>query len=554
MLTKTHRALTALLTAGVLTAGTQLAFAAPSTPPPPAAPSPSPGPQAPSQPPAAASAGTAVAKNWKVPRLAVMPLGDSITHGARSSNEAGYRADLWNQLAPHAGKLDFVGSERHGTLPDGDHEGHWGWRISGLTANIDQWLPAAAPNVVLLHIGTNDLHDDYRPDTAPRRLGELMDKITEQAPGMTVLVSSLVPSTDARAQKHIERFNAALPQLVAERQSKGRHVGYVDMGAVTTNDLADDLHPKDSGYAKMADAFAAGVARAAEDGWIQQRVDIKPAPDRPAPPPGDYRVDIDGDGRADYLVVQDNGSVKAWINNGGTGHGSWTERGVFASGVGEPGSKVRFADINNDGKADYLVLQDDGTVQAWINNGGNDHGGWIKRGTFATGVGQPGSRVRFADINADGKADYLVVEKYGVVKAWLNNGGTGQGSWLERGTFAGGVGEPEDRIRFADVNGDGKADYLAVQDDSSVRAWINKGTDGRGSWSEYDGFAGGVGEAGSKVRFADINADGKADYLVLRDDGVIQAWINDLGDGRGSWTERGTFATGVGEPGSKVRI
>ncbi|MGK5732827.1 FG-GAP-like repeat-containing protein [Streptomyces sp. URMC 124] len=505
--------------------------------------------------PAPAPAAVAVAKDWKVPRLTVMPLGDSITHGARSSNEAGYRAELWNLLVPHAGKLDFVGSEHHGTAPDADHEGHWGWKIGGLAANIDQWLPAAAPNVVLLHIGTNDLHDDYHTDTAPRRLGNLIDKITSLAPGMTVLVSSLVPSTDAPTQKRIEQFNAVVPQLVAERRGKGGHVGYVDMSAVTTNDLADDLHPKDSGYVKMADAFAQGIARASEDGWIQQRVDVKPAPERPAPPPGDYRVDIDGDGKADYLAVQDNGSVRAWINNGGTGHGSWIDRGKFASGAGEPGRKIRFADINADGKADYLILQDDGSVKAWINNGGNGNGGWTDRGTFATGVGEPGSKVRFADINGDGKADYLVVGKYGVTKAWLNNGGTGQGSWIERGTFAGGTGEPEDRIRFADVNGDGKADYLAVQDDSSVRAWINTGTDGRGSWSELDGFAGGVGETGSKVRFADINGDGKADYLVLQDDGVMQAWINDHGNGRGgSWTDRGTFATGVGEPAHKIRI
>ncbi|MFF7023429.1 FG-GAP-like repeat-containing protein [Streptomyces klenkii] len=499
-------------------------------------------------------AATAAAKDWKVPRLTVMPLGDSITHGAGSSTESGYRGELWSRLAPHTDQLDFVGSERHGKLPDLDHEGHWGWKIGGLSTNIEQWLPAANPNVVLLHIGTNDLNDNYHVDTAPRRLGDLIDKITSAAPGMTVLVSSLVPSTTTETQRRIEQFNAVVPQLVAERRAKGLRLGYVDMSAVTTDDLADDLHPKDSGYVKMAEAFAAGVARAAESGWIQQRVDVKPAPARRAAPPGDYRVDIDGDGKADYLTVQDNGSVKAWINNGGTDHGSWSGRGTFATGVGEPGSKVRFADINGDGKADYLVLNDDGTVKAWINNGGTGHGGWSERGTFATGVGEPGSKVRFADINGDGKADYLVVHKYGAVQAWLNNGGTGQGSWIGLGTIIGGVGEHEDSIRFADINGDGRADYLAVQDDGSARAWINKGPDGRGRWSELDSFIPGVGEPGHKIRFADINADGKADYLVLQDNGVVQAWINTMGDGQGSWAERGTFATGVGEPGSKVRI
>ncbi|MFI1796471.1 SGNH/GDSL hydrolase family protein, partial [Streptomyces sp. NPDC020379] len=268
------------------------------------------------QQPAPVVAPAVVAKNWKVPRLAVMPLGDSITHGAGSSNGSGYRAELWNRLVPHTDNLDFVGTQRNGKLPDPDHEGHWGWKIGGLSDNIGKWLSAAKPNVVLLHIGTNDMHDNYQVDTAPHRLGELIDKITKAAPDMTVLVSSLVPSSDAGTQRRIEQFNSVVPQLVADRRSKGFHVGYVDMGAVTTRDLSDDLHPKDSGYVKMADAFYGGLERAAADGWVRQHVDIKSKPLL-----GDYRVDINGDGKADYLVLQDNGVVNAWINNGGTGHG-----------------------------------------------------------------------------------------------------------------------------------------------------------------------------------------------------------------------------------------
>ncbi|MEU3752397.1 FG-GAP-like repeat-containing protein [Streptomyces olivoreticuli] len=438
-------------------------------------------------------ASAAVSKNWKVPRLAVMPLGDSITHGAGSSNGAGYRAELWNRLVPHTDNLDFVGSQRNGKLPDPDHEGHWGWKIDGLSAHIGSWLPAAKPNVVLLHIGTNDMHDNYQVDTAPQRLGGLIDKITSAAPDMTVLVSSLVPSADTGTQRRIERFNAVVPQLVSERQSKGLHVGYVDMSAVTTRDLADDLHPKDSGYVKMADAFYGGVARVATDGWIRQQVDIKTSL-------GDYRVDINGDGKADYLVVHDNGSVDAWINNGGTNHGGWTEQGTFATGVGQPGDKVRFADINGDGKADYLIVHDNGSVDAWINNGGTNHGGWTEQGTFATGVGEPGSKVRFADINGDGKADYLTLQDDGVVNAWINNGGTGHGGWTENGTFATGVGQPGDKVRFADVNGDGKADYLVIHDDGVIDAWINNGGTGHGGWTENGTLATGVGEPGSKVR------------------------------------------------------
>ncbi|MFI9201842.1 GDSL-type esterase/lipase family protein, partial [Streptomyces sp. NPDC053048] len=345
----------------------------------------SPHPDGRQQVPAARSA--AVTKDWKVPQLRVMPLGDSITYGDGSSHGGGYRADLWTRLAPHTDRLDFVGSRRDGRMADPDHEGHWGWKIGGLSANVDQWLPAAKPNVVLLHIGTNDMNENQQVDEAPRRLGELIDKITSIAPGVTVLVSSLVPSSDAGTQKRIERFNAAVPRLVSEQQGKGRHVGYVDMSEVTTRDLNDDLHPKDSGYVKMADAFSNAVARAAADGWIRERVETKPAPPRKPAPPADYRVDINSDGKADYLVVHDNGAIDAWLNNGGTGHGGWTQLGNYATGVGQPGNKVRLADINADGKADYLILHDNGAIDAWLNNGGTGHGGWTQLGNYATGVG-----------------------------------------------------------------------------------------------------------------------------------------------------------------------
>lgn len=41
-------------------------------------------------------------RGWRVPRLAVMPLGDSITFGTGSSTGSGYRAELRNRLTSHS--------------------------------------------------------------------------------------------------------------------------------------------------------------------------------------------------------------------------------------------------------------------------------------------------------------------------------------------------------------------------------------------------------------------------------------------------------------------
>ncbi|WKU47542.1 FG-GAP-like repeat-containing protein [Streptomyces sp. VNUA116] len=498
---------------------------------------------------AAAVTAPAGRQNWKVPRLAVMPLGDSITWGAGSSAKDGYRAVLRDKLASHADSLQFVGSLRQNGA---EHEGHSGWQISGLSENIGHWLPAANPNVVLLNIGTNDMDLDNDVDGAPARLGRLIDQITRAAPDMTLLVSSLVPSQSAEVQRRVEKFNAEVPRLVAERRSKGFKVGFVDMSAVTTRDLNDRLHPNDTGYAKMANAFYEGLSRAAGDGWVRERVDIKPATPRETPL-GDYQVDISGDGKADYLVVDDNGAVQAYVNKGGDGHGSWTNKGVIAKGTGAPGSQVRFADIDGDGKADYLVVEDNGSVHAWTNNGGDTKDDWTDRGIIATGAGAPGNKVRFADINGDGKADYLVVEDNGSVHAWTNNGGDGHGRWNDQGRIATGTGAPRAKVRFADINGDRKADYLVVEDNGSVHAWTNNGGDGHGDWTNQGQIVSRTAEAGDSVRFADIDGDGRADHLIVHDNGAVDALLNPGGDGHGGWTDYGRIATGAG-PGYQVRI
>jgi lysophospholipase L1-like esterase len=93
--------------------------------------------------------------------IRIMPLGDSITFGMGSTTGSGYRAELWRRLVEQSGYgVDLVGSARTGTLPDIDHEGHSGWTIAQLSDSVDGWLAAATPDVVLLHIGTNDVASD----------------------------------------------------------------------------------------------------------------------------------------------------------------------------------------------------------------------------------------------------------------------------------------------------------------------------------------------------------------------------------------------------------
>jgi len=179
----------------------------------------------------------------------VMPLGDSITDGF--TVPGGYRIDLWRKLVAGGYTADFVGSMSNGpgSLGDHDHEGHSGWRIDQIDANIVNWVRTYTPRTILLHIGTNDMYQN--PNGASSRLATLIDRITTTAPDAEVFVATIIPLSGADAT--VRSFNAAIPGIVQARAAAGRHVHLVDMyPALTTADLADGVHPNAGGYSKMA--------------------------------------------------------------------------------------------------------------------------------------------------------------------------------------------------------------------------------------------------------------------------------------------------------------
>ncbi|MDI1460962.1 RICIN domain-containing protein [Catellatospora sp. KI3] len=183
----------------------------------------------------------------------VMPLGDSITEGTQVPG--GYRIGLWQRMAAGGYRVDLVGSQFNGpsSLGDHDHEGHPGWRIDQIDANITGWLQATNPRTVLLHIGTNDVLQNYNVSGAPGRLSTLLDRITNVAPSAEVFVATIIPLSNSGQESAARTFNAALPGIVQSKVNAGRHVHLVDMhSALTTADLIDGIHPTATGYDKMA--------------------------------------------------------------------------------------------------------------------------------------------------------------------------------------------------------------------------------------------------------------------------------------------------------------
>ena len=198
-------------------------------------------------------AGTVHAAHAATTPVKIMPLGDSITYGTNSSNGGGYRLPLWNDLISQGANVDFVGSQLGGPANfDANNEGHPGWRIDQISANIVNWLTTYQPQIVLLHIGTNDIIQNHDVANAPTRLSQLINQITTTLPTATLFVAQIIP-LNSNLNSEVVTYNAAIPGIV---QAAGSHVHMVDMyHAVSPTLLPDNIHPNDVGYGLMANVW-----------------------------------------------------------------------------------------------------------------------------------------------------------------------------------------------------------------------------------------------------------------------------------------------------------
>ena len=201
-----------------------------------------------------------------------MPLGASITYGIHSSDGNGYRRPLAEHLS--GTNLRFIGSVQSGSMADNYNEGHPGATIRD-TANFARASLGYRPNVILLHVGTNDF-DTVSPkettEDAPERLGGLIDDLIFACPDATILVAQLIHAADPLYEKRIQIFNNRVPDIVAKRANAGHRVMVADMRSITKQYLGDGIHPTDAGYKIMADIWFAGIKAAHAKGWIQRPI------------------------------------------------------------------------------------------------------------------------------------------------------------------------------------------------------------------------------------------------------------------------------------------
>ena len=189
----------------------------------------------------------------------IMPLGDSITAGPGC-----WRAILWDNLQS-AGytNIDFVGTQQGGgcqTAPyDIDNEGHGGASAAGIASQnlLPGWLSATNPDIVLMHLGTNDIFANPGSSAILAAYSTLVSQMRANNPKMRILVAQIIPMNPSGctycAQDVID-LNAAIPAWAASITTAQSPVIVVDQwtGFDATTDTVDGIHPNDVGFQKMA--------------------------------------------------------------------------------------------------------------------------------------------------------------------------------------------------------------------------------------------------------------------------------------------------------------
>lgn len=210
-----------------------------------------------------------IAPAFSAEPLRIVCIGDSITQGGKTNRmEYTYRWPLFCMLKDAGVNFDFIGSRNKGLQPeavwpdykgepfDPDHEGVYGIKTASalekLRDAISQW--SAAPDIALIHLGTNDQKsEDFQKDIiSPLR--EMIVLLRGKNPHMVILLGHL-NFNDGAALK-IRPLVEALAKEMNSAESPVRTVnhfeGWVEKPKDPDADTFDWAHPNPKGQKKMA--------------------------------------------------------------------------------------------------------------------------------------------------------------------------------------------------------------------------------------------------------------------------------------------------------------
>ena len=242
----------------------------------------------------------AISSRCSAKSIALLPLGDSITFGCGTDGMPGGSADcaddaggyrvplLWSLTqaywpdysGAHANAqvdVHTVGSRLNGptTVPQSwrHHEGWPGYRIDQIDDSLERarWT-AYNPDIITMHLGTNDCAQDYEPATLDTQMRELLNHTFATLPQTHIFLASILLMQPSQGPGKVcsAGFNELVPAIVDDYSRIGRKITYVPVAEQTgmcapPGEAGDGLcagggvHPISAGYLRMASAFSLSI-------------------------------------------------------------------------------------------------------------------------------------------------------------------------------------------------------------------------------------------------------------------------------------------------------
>ncbi|KAL2202779.1 hypothetical protein CC79DRAFT_1344773 [Sarocladium strictum] len=435
--------------------------------------------------------------------------------GQGSPEHSGIRKWVRMALRNDGYEVNMVGT-RQGSSHN-DHEATPGALVHEIRDYLKRSLPYK-PNLVMINAGTNNANTGKDVDNMYSLMEGLLNDIWNY-PNMAetcVVLSTLLPgklSSEVIARK--KKLDATYRRLVTDyREKKCIYLA--------------DIDPNE-GAKRCAYVFYAAIHRA--------------------------------------LMANKVKAAAPKESNDGMGCDKQFGNGIFAGGLTQRGygehDGIYYHDSEDTGyHLDYtspwdrdqwrfarLFSRDYDDFIAWVEDTPNNHrfvvwrnsadgrGNFVRLGDYLNPSMYCIPRgVRWVDMNADGLDDLVCIAPNGDISVSINNGDGNHGSgkpptFKNIGLVKTSEG-PQARVRLADIDGDGRADYGVIGSDGKVRFWRNGWVKDKPEYWESLGIRSQIssGESGDAhaagVRFEDINGDGRDDSLWLNVDGRTTTYTN----------------------------
>ena len=499
----------------------------------------------------------------------IMLIGDSITYGKFADNFIGYRHMLYDRLDGDGANIDFVGD-----FGDPPYEGHFqgGEKINdfyprGLSQyatgemDVTHSMNQYRPNIVAIHLGTNDLNSETGYAIAPygdgsdfydTQIGEmatLIDYLLKWHNGEYgaelehILVSLIIP-IKYRDSVCVE-FNLELARLVNDFRTgiitgQPEPVVLVDQFSrfrewpgLTDNYyralMYDSLHPNNAGHSLMADVYHRALTwlLSGQRTWFTDITWEAELFGRDVGYNGDFAVfenqgvaaaDFNNDGLQDIYTTRTNSDNPNAHDFLYTHSGSLPYSEVAESlNVSDPGGSrgTVFIDIDSDGDLD-LFNAGSGAQNRLYRNDGNRFTD-ITNAAGIADLARVTTGLVAADFDNDGNIDLYAVNSREQNELYLNDG-AGFFQLLDRGANdAVEPSIPSLSASAADFDNDGDVDIYIVKRGGPNALFVN---DGSGYFSEKAASFGIALNANSNgAVWADLDNDADLDLLVATTDG-----------------------------------